>query len=186
MNKEDILCCSITKSCLTLRPRELQHTRLPCPSLSPGVCANSCPLSWWCHPYISSFVTPFFSCPQSLPTSGSFPMSWLFVSGGQSIGVSASASVLPMNIQSWFPSGLTVLFSLQFKELRVFSSTIIRKCQFFSIQLSLWSSSHIYTWLLGKAIALTIWTFVDKVVSLLLNTFFTLNIYIYILNNIYL
>ena len=168
MNKEDILCCSITKSCLTLQLLELQHARLPCPSLYPGVGSNSCPSSWWCHPYISSFVIPFFSCPQSLPMSGSFPMSWLFASGGQSIGVSASASVLPMNIWSWYPSWLTGFFSLPFKELsRVFSSTIIWKCTQFSLQ----SSSHIHTWLLGKAIALTIWISVDKIVSLLLNTF---------------
>ena len=87
-------------------PRELQHARLPCLSLSPKVCSNSCPLNWWCHPTISSSVAPFSSCPQSFPASGSFPMSQLFASGGQSIGASASASVLPMNIQGWFPLGL--------------------------------------------------------------------------------
>ena len=86
---------------------ELQHARLPCLSLSPKVCSNSCPLNWWCHPTISSSVAPFSSCPQSFPASGSFPMSKLFASGGQSIGASASASVLPMNIQGWFPLGLT-------------------------------------------------------------------------------
>ena len=107
----------------SLWPHGLQHTRLPCPSLSPGICSNSRPLSQWCHPAISSSVTPFSSCPQSFPTSGSFPMSWLFLSGGQSIGVSASASVLPMDIQVWFPLGLTDLISLQFKELwKVFFS----------------------------------------------------------------
>ena len=101
-------CFSVTKLCPTLRPRELQHTRLPCPSLSPRVCSNSYPLSQWCHPTITSSVSPFSSCPQSLPVSGYFPVSWLFTSGGQSIGDSTSESVLPMNIQSWFPLGLTV------------------------------------------------------------------------------
>ena len=93
-------CYSVAKSCLTLWPYELQHTRLPCPSLSPGVCSNLRSLSQWFHPTILSFVTPF-SCPQSFPESGSFPMSKLFVSGGQSIGALASASVHPMNIQDW-------------------------------------------------------------------------------------
>ena len=96
----------------SLWPHGLQLTRLPYPSLSTGVCANSCPLSQWCHLTISSSVTPFSSCPQSFPASGSFPMSWLFASGGQSIGASVSASVLPMNIQDWFPLGLTGLISL--------------------------------------------------------------------------
>ena len=124
----------------------LQHTRLPCPSLSPRVCSNSCPLSWWCHPTVSSSVT-FSSCPQSFPASGSFPMSWLFALGGQNIG--ASVSVLPMNIQVWFPLELTGLISLLSKGLsRIFSSTIIPKHQFFSAQLSLWSNSYIRTWLL--------------------------------------
>ena len=95
----------------------LQHTRLPCPSLSPGVCSNSCPLSQWCHPTISSSVAPFSSCPQSFPASGSFPISQLFASAGQSIGASALASVLPMNIQDWSPLGLTGLISLQSKGL---------------------------------------------------------------------
>ena len=95
----------------SLRPRGLQHARLPCPSLSPGVCSNSCQLSRWCHPTISSSVVPFSSCPQSFPASGSFSMSWLFASGGQSIGASASGSVLPMNIQGGFPSGLTGFIS---------------------------------------------------------------------------
>ena len=95
-----------------LQPCGLQHSRLPCPSLSPGVCSNSCPLSLWCHPTISSSVAPFFSCPQSFPASGSFPMSQLFTSGGQNTGASASASVLLMNIQGWFPLGLTGVISL--------------------------------------------------------------------------
>ena len=135
----------------SLRPHGLQHIRLPCPSLSPGVCSNSCPLSQWCHPTISSSVACFSSCLQSFPASGSFPMSQLFTSGGQSIGVSASASVLPMNIQGWFPIELTGLISLQSKGLsRVFSNTTVQKHQFFSAQPSLWSNSHICTWLLEK------------------------------------
>ena len=122
-----------------------------CPSLSPGVCSNSCPLSQWCHPTISSSVTPFSSCPQSFPASRSFPMSQIFASGGQSIGVSASATVLSISIQRWFPLGLNGLISWQSKGLsRVFSSTTIQKHQFFSTQLSLWSNSHICTWLLEK------------------------------------
>ena len=96
----------------SLWPHGLQHTRLPCPLLSPGVCSNSCPLSQWCYPTISSSVASFSCCPQSFPASGSFPMSWLFVSSGQSIGASASASVLPVNIQDWFPLELTGLISL--------------------------------------------------------------------------
>ena len=132
----------------SLWPCGLQHTRLPCPSPSPGVCSNSCPLSWWCHPTISSSVVPF-SCPQYFPALGSFPVSQLFTSGGQSIG--ALASVLPMNICGWFPLGLTGLISLLSKGLsRVFSSTTFRKHQFLGSQLSLWSSSHIHAWLLEK------------------------------------
>ena len=110
----------------SLRPHELQHVRPPCPSPTPGVYSNSHPSSRWCYPAISSSVVPFFSCPQSFPESGSFPMSQLFASGGQSIGISASASVLPMNIQGWFPWGFAGLTSLQSKGLlRVFSSTTI-------------------------------------------------------------
>jgi len=135
--------CSVMSD--SLWPHGLQHTRLPCPSPTPGACANSCPLSWWYHPTISSSV-PFSSRLQSFPASGSFPMSQFFTSGGQSIGVSASASVLPMNIQDWFPLGLTGLISLQSKGLsRVFSNTTVQKHQFFSAQLSLWSNSHIHT-----------------------------------------
>jgi len=131
--------------------RGLQHSRFLCPPLSPGVCSNSCPLSWWCHPTISSSVIPFFSCPQSFPALGSFPVSQFFASGGQNIEASVSASVFPMNIQGWFPLGLTGLISLLFKELsRVFSSTTVRKHQFFGAQPSLWSNSHIHTWLLEK------------------------------------
>ena len=101
--------CSVAKSCLTLRPPGLQHARLPCPSLSPGVCLNSCPSSRWCHPTISPSVIPFSSCLQSFPASESFPVSQLLTSGGQNTEASASASVLPMNIQGWFPLGLTRL-----------------------------------------------------------------------------
>ena len=124
--------------------------QLPCPSPSPGVSSNSCPLSQWCHPTISSSVALFSSCPQSFPASGSFPVSQLFTSGGQGIG--ASALVFPMNIQCWFPLGLTGLIFLLFRGLsRVFfSSTTARKHQFFGVQSSLWSSSHIHTWLLEK------------------------------------
>ena len=129
----------------SLRPHLLQQARLPCPSLSSGVCSNSCPLSWWCYPTISSPVVPFSSCLQSFPASGSFPMSQFFTSGGQSIGASASASVFPMNTQGWFPLGLTGLISLQFKGLlRVFSNTTVQKHPFFSPQPCLWSSSHIH------------------------------------------
>ena len=114
----------------------LQHTRLPCPSLLPGICSNSCPLSQWCYPTISSSVTLFSSHPQSFPASGSFPISQLFASGGHCIGASTSASVLPMNIQGWFPLGLTGWISLLSKGLsRVFSSNTVLKNQFFSAQL---------------------------------------------------
>ena len=127
----------------SMQPHELQHPRLPCPSLSPRVCSNSCPLSQWCHPTISSSVAPLSSYSQSFPASEPFPKNWLFASGGQSIRV--SASVLPMNIQGWFPLGLTALISLQSKGLsRVFSSTTVQKHQFFSPQPSLWSNSHPY------------------------------------------
>ena len=134
----------------SLRPHGLQHARLPCPLPIPRACSNSCPSSWWCHSTISFSVIPF-SYLQSFPASGSFPMNKFFTSGGQSIGVSASASVLTMNIQDWFPLGLSCLLSLQSKGLsRVFSNTTIQKHQFFGAQLSLWSNSHIYTWLLEK------------------------------------
>ena len=135
----------------SLQPHGLQHARFPYMSPTPGAYSNSCPLSWWGHPTISSSVVPWSSCIQSFPASGSFPMSQFFISGGQSIGVSASASVLPMNIQDWFPLELTSWISLQSKGLsRVFSSTTVQNYQFFSVQLSLWSNSHIRTWLLEK------------------------------------
>ena len=122
----------------SLRLHELQHARPPCPSPIPGVHSNSCPLSQWCHPAISSSVIPFSSCSQSLPASGSFPTSQLFVWGGQSIRVSASASFLPMSTQDWSPLGWTGWISLQSKGLsRVFSNTAVQKHQFFGTQLSL-------------------------------------------------
>ena len=152
----------------SLRPHGLQHTRLPCPSPTPRACSNSCPSSRWCHLTISSSVVPFSSHLQSFPASGSFPMSQLFESGGQSIGVSASASVLPMNIQDWFPLELTDWIPLQSKGLsRVFSNTTVQKHQFFSTQLS-FQLPHPYT-TIGKTIALTRRTFVGKVMSLLFN-----------------
>ena len=143
---------SVAQSCPTLlRPRELQHARPPCPSPTPRAYSNSCLLSWWCHPTISSSVVPFSFCPQSFPASGSFPVSQLFASGGQSFGVSASESDLPMNTQDWSPLGWTGWISLQSKRLsRVFSNTTVQKHQFFSTQLSLQFNSHIHTWLLEK------------------------------------
>ena len=137
--------CSVVSD--SLRPHESQHTRPPCSSPTPGVHSNSCPSSQWCHPGISSSVIPFSSCPQSLPASESFPMSQLFTWGGKSIGVSASASVLPMNTQDWFPLGWTGWISLQSKGLsRVFSNTTLQKHQFFGTQPSSQSNSHIHTW----------------------------------------
>ena len=142
-----LFSCSVMSN--SLWTHGLQHTRLPCPSPTPGACSNSCPLSRWCHPTISSSVILFSSCHQSFPASGSFPMNWLFASGGQNIG--ASASVLPMNIQDWFPLGLTGLISVQSKGLsRVFSNTTVQRHRFFSAQSFLLSSSHIPTWLLEK------------------------------------
>ena len=143
----------------SLWPHGLQHTRLPCPSLSPRVCSNSYSSSRWCHPAILSSVVPISSCLQSFPLSGSFPMSQLFISSGQNIGASASASVIPVNIQGWFPLGLTdLIFLLSKGPSRVFSSTTVQKHQFMSTQSSLWSNSHICMWLLKKIMALTIWT----------------------------
>ena len=134
----------------SLWPHGLQHARLPCPSLSPGVCSNSYPLSQWCYLTISSSAAHFFGL-QSCPALGFFLINWLFTSGGRSIAPSAAASVLPMNIQGWFLLGFTGLISLLFKGLsRVFSNTPIQKHQFFLTQTSLWSDSHICTWLLEK------------------------------------
>ena len=127
---------SVAQSCPTLWPHESQHTRPPCPSQTP-VYSNSCPSSRWCHPAISSSAVPFSSCPQFLPASGSFQMTQLFAWGGQSIGVSASASVLPVNTQDWSPLGWTGWISLQSKGLsRVLSNTTVQKHQFFSTQLT--------------------------------------------------
>ena len=132
----------------SLWPHGLHHIRPPCPSPTPRVYPNS---GWWCHPTISSSVVPFSSCLQSFPASGSFPVSQLFTSGGQSIGVSASTSVLPMNTQDWSPLGWTGWISLLSKGLsRVFPTTTVQKHQFFTTQLSLQSNSHIYAWLLKK------------------------------------
>ena len=136
-------CCRypVAKLCTTLRPHGVQHAGLLCPSLFSGVGSNSRPSKQWCHTTISSSITPFFSCSQSFPATGSFPLSQLFLSGNQSIGSLGSA--LPMNIQGWSPLGLTGLISLQSKGLsRVFSSTRVWKPQFFSAQPSSWSSSH--------------------------------------------
>ena len=152
---------SVTQLCLTpLRPHELQHARPPCPSPTPGIHSDSCALSRWCHPSptshliqwdaISSSVVPF-SCPQSLPASGSFPTSQLFARGGQSIGVSALASVLPVNTQDWSPLEWTGWISLQSKGLSsVFSNITVEKHQFFGTQLSSQSNFHIHTWPLEK------------------------------------
>ena len=141
--------CSVMSD--SLRSHELQHARPPCPSPTPGVHPNLCPSSRWCQPTISSSVILFSSCLQSFPASGSFQMSQLFASDGQSIGVSASASVLPMNTQGWSPSEWTGWISLQSKGLsRVFSNTTLQKHQFFGAQLSSQSNSHIHTWLLEK------------------------------------
>ena len=135
----------------SLWPHELQHTRPPCPSPIPGVHPNSCPSSRWCHPAISSSVIPFSSCPQSLSASESFPMSQLFAWGGQSTGVSALASFLPMNTQDWSPLEWTSWISLQSKGLsRVFSNTTVQKHQFFCTQLSSQSNFHIHTWPVEK------------------------------------
>ena len=157
-----ILFSSVAQSCLTLcDPMDCSMPDfLPCTSLSPEVCSNSCALSWWCHSTISSSVSLFSSCLQSFPTSGSFPMNWLFTSGGQSIGASASASVLPVNIQSWFLLGLTVWITLQSRDSWESSPTL-----HFDTQPSL-LTFHMTT---GKTIPLTIWTFVSEVMSLLFN-----------------
>ena len=142
---------SVAQLCLTLRPHESQHARPPCPSPTPGVHPNPCPLSRWCRPAISSSVVPFSSCPQSFPSSRSFQMSQLFASSSQNTEVSASTSVLPMNTQDWFPLGLTGWISFLSKRLsRIFCNTTVQKHQFYSAQLSLWSNCHIHTWLLEK------------------------------------
>ena len=167
---ELVRCCCVAQSCLTLPdPMDCSASSLLCPSLSPGACSNSCPLSQWCHPTISSSIVLFSSCLQSFPSSGSFPMSQFFVSGGQSTGSSASASVFPVNLQDWFPLRLNGLISWQSKGVRSLlehhssKASILRHSAFFIVQLS-----HPYV-TTGKTIALTRWTFVGKVMSLLFN-----------------
>ena len=143
---------SVTQSCPTLQPHELQHARPPCPSPTPRVHSDSRPSSPWCYPAISSSAVPFSSCPQSLPASESFQMSQLFTWGGQSTGASALASFLPKNTQGWSPSEWTGWISLLSKGLsRVFSNTTVQKHQFFGAQPSSQSSSHIHTWPQGKS-----------------------------------
>ena len=152
----------------SLQPHGLQHARPPCPSPTPGVYSNPCPSSQWCHPTISSSVFPFTSHLQSFPASGSFPMSQFFTSGSQSIGASASASVLPVDIQDWFPLRWTGWISLHSKGLsRLFSNTTGQKHQFFNAQLYHPTLTPYMT--NGKTIAFTRWTFVGKVMSLLFN-----------------
>ena len=157
-------CCSVAQSCPTLQPHGLQHTRLPCPSPSPGACSNPCPLSQWCHPTMSSSVISFSSCLQSFPSSGSFPMSRLFTSGGQSTGASATASVLPVNILVWSPCSPSdsqeSSSTPQFKSIKSSGFNLLYGPTFTSIY-DYW-----------KTIALTRWTFVGKVMSLLFNMLF--------------
>ena len=143
---------SVSQSCPTLcDPMDCSTPGFPVHQPTPGACSNSCTSSLWCLPTISSSIILFSSCLQSFPASGSFLVSQFFPSGGQSIDASASTSVLPMNIQKWFPLGLTNLISLQSKGLsRVSSNTTVQKYQFFTAQLSLQSNSHIHTWLLEK------------------------------------
>ena len=153
MNRNKISSVQFSRSVVSnsLQTHESQHARPPCPSPTPRVHSNSCPSSRWCHPAVSSSVVPFFSCPQSLPASESFPMSQLFTWGGQSTGVSASASFLPKNTQGWSPSEWTGWISLQSKGLsRVLTNTAVQKHQFLGAQPSLQSSSHIHTWLVEK------------------------------------
>ena len=153
---------SVTQLCLTLQPHGLQHARPPCLSPTPGVYSNSCPLSQWCHPTISSSVIPFSSCLQSFPASGSFQMSQVFASGGQSIGVSASASVFPMNIQDWFPLGWTGWISLQSSKPQFKSINSLVLSFLYSPALTSYMTTR-------KTIALIRWTFVGRVTSLLFN-----------------
>ena len=153
----------------TLQTHGLQHARLPCPSPTPGACSNSCPLSWWCHPVISSSINCFSSCLQSFPASGSFPLSQFFASGGQRIGVSASASVLPINIQNWFPWGWTGWISLQSRDSQESSPTLQFK-SINSLVLSYLYSPTLTSYMTtGKSIVLTRQNFVSKVMSFLFN-----------------
>ena len=146
MNSILVLSVQFSRSVMSnsLQPHESQYTRPPCPSPTPGVHPNPCPLSLWCHPTISSSVSPFSSCPQSFPVSGSFQMIQLFASTGQSIGVSASTSVLPKNTQYWSPLGWTGWSPWSSRDSQESSSTTVQKHQFFGTQPSLWSNSHIY------------------------------------------
>ena len=153
----------------SLRPHGLKE---PCPAPSPEACLNSRPLSQWCHPTISSSVIPFFSCLQSFPASGSFQMSQLFTSGGQRIGASASSSVLPVSIQDWFPLGLTGLISLLSKGLSTYPVIQFKSISSSGLSFFMFQLSHPYT-TTGKTIALTIWNFVSKVMSLLFNVLFS-------------
>ena len=144
-----LFSCSVVS--YSLQHHGLQHASITRPSLFPWVCSNSCPLSWWCYLTISSSAGCFPFCPQSFPASGSFPVNWFCASGVQSIGASALASVLLLNIQGWFSLGLTGLISLQSKRpSKVFTNTTVQKHQFFGTQPSLWSNSHIHTWVLEK------------------------------------
>ena len=157
----------------SLQPHGLHHARLSCLSLTPRACSNSCPLSQWCHPTILSSFIPFSSCLQSAPASGTFLMSQFFASRGQSIEVLAFASVHSMNIQNWFPLGLTGLISLQSKKLSIISSTTVQNHRYFNTQSSLWSNSHILPYLTtGKTIAFIRWNFASTVMSLLFNMLF--------------
>ena len=162
-------CCSIAKSCLTVCDlMDCSRPDVPVLHYLPE-CAQTHINCWWCHPTISSSVVPFSTCLQSFPASGSLPMSWLFASGGQSISTSASTSVLPMNIQGWFPLGFTGLISLLSNGLsRTFSSIAFRKHRFFGTQVFMVQHWHLYMTTV-KTIALTRWTFVAKVMSLLFN-----------------
>ena len=145
------IICGVTSVTQSLQPHGLQHARPPCPSPTPSVYSNSCPLSWWCHPTSSSSVIPFSSHLQTFPASGSFPVSQSFPSGDQSIGASALASILPKTIQDWFPLGYTGRISLQSEGLpKVFSDTKVQKHQLFGAQLSSQSNSHIHIWPLEK------------------------------------
>ena len=144
-------CYSVAQSCPTLQPHGLQHVRLPCPSLSPGVCSNSCPLSRWCHPNILSFVVPFSSCLQSFPVSGSFSNEWTLSIRWPKFWSSSFSMSLSNEYSGLISLQFTALISLQTKGFsRVFSNTTVWKCQFFGAQPSLWSTSHIHTWLLEK------------------------------------
>ena len=153
----------------SLQPHGMQHTRLPCPSLSPRVCSNSCPLSWWCHPSISSLIAPSPPALKSFPASGSFPVSQIFISGGQSIGASASASFLPMNIQDWFPLGWLVGSSCSPRNSQKSPAPQLKSINS-SVFSFLYSPTLTSIHDCGKTIALTIWIFVGKVVSLLFST----------------